>query len=161
MGHVLLPSLVRGRSDLVLMSSELDIPLQAGCMYFYYCDPRGHVIVLAALLTHAALALQDYLSTGHVLSAVLHASLVLTAQILFIILVTVLYRLSPLHPLSKFPGPTLVKITGLKLAYLAFTGKRAEYVAKLHDKYGVIVRIGLTFPPQRSCWTLIGRYDRS
>ncbi|EKM59212.1 uncharacterized protein PHACADRAFT_25314 [Phanerochaete carnosa HHB-10118-sp] len=122
-GHILLPSL-------------------AGCAYLYSCDPRGHVILLVALLIYVALAAQDYLFTCRILSAFLHASLALAAQALLIVFATVSYRLSPFHPLAQFPGPVLDKVTGLRLAYFAFTGRRMPYIAELHEEYGVIVRIG-------------------
>ncbi|KAJ7102695.1 cytochrome P450 [Mycena epipterygia] len=52
------------------------------------------------------------------------------------------YRLSPLHPLARFPGPLLSRITKFRLAYMVYTGKRHLEIAKLHEQYGVFVRTG-------------------
>lgn len=54
----------------------------------------------------------------------------------------VAYRLSPFHPLAKFPGPLLARITNLWLAYVVYTGKRHVKLAQLHNQYGVFVRTG-------------------
>ncbi|KAF9026922.1 cytochrome P450, partial [Hymenopellis radicata] len=53
-----------------------------------------------------------------------------------------LYRVSPLHPLSRIPGPTIAKVTMLHHAYIVYQGHRHEYLKKLHERYGTIVRIG-------------------
>ena len=47
-----------------------------------------------------------------------------------------------LHPLSNYPGPPLAKITDFWHAYVCSTMKRNEYIARAHDKYGPIIRIG-------------------
>ncbi|OCH95943.1 cytochrome P450 [Obba rivulosa] len=59
-----------------------------------------------------------------------------------IALATVLYRISPFHPLAKFPGPLINKMTSLRLAQVVWTGKRHLYVYDLHEKYGKVVRTG-------------------
>ena len=53
-----------------------------------------------------------------------------------------LYRLSPLHPLAKYPGPTRCKLTKIWTAWISFRGRAHIYYKTLHDKYGPIVRIG-------------------
>ncbi|KAJ7865617.1 cytochrome P450 [Mycena olivaceomarginata] len=52
------------------------------------------------------------------------------------------YRISPLHPLSKYPGPIACKISKLWLAFIASRGKLHIYVKELHDAYGPVIRIG-------------------
>ncbi|KAJ7227446.1 cytochrome P450 [Mycena pura] len=52
------------------------------------------------------------------------------------------YRISPLHPLSKYPGPMMCKISKIWLTFVASRGKLHRYVKELHDKYGPVVRIG-------------------
>ncbi|GJE84195.1 cytochrome P450 [Phanerochaete sordida] len=117
-------------------------PSLAGCAYFYYCDPRGHLVLIATLSTYSILAVQDYLALGSIPHAAYHALLAVAAQMLLVTLAVVAYRLSPLHPLWKFPGPMLERITSLRMAYFANTGRRTPYVAELHEKYGTFVRIG-------------------
>lgn len=54
----------------------------------------------------------------------------------------ILYRLSPVHPLAKFPGPILDRISMIRLFTIAAGGKRHEYFKKLHDTHGPFVRFG-------------------
>ena len=54
----------------------------------------------------------------------------------------VLYRLSPLHPLAKYPGPVILKITKFAALVQAFRGKQHVFLKKLHDRYGPCVRVG-------------------
>ncbi|KAH8927524.1 cytochrome P450 [Atractiella rhizophila] len=69
-----------------------------------------------------------------------------TSYTLYLFLVfgsLVLYRISPLHPLHRFPGPFLAKIN--KWYYLVPMGIRGTEmleIPKLHEKYGDWVRIG-------------------
>ena len=55
---------------------------------------------------------------------------------------TVAYRLSPWHPLAKFPGPPLAHATSLWLSNVTFGGRKHHVVHRLHAKYGLFVRIG-------------------
>jgi hypothetical protein len=59
-----------------------------------------------------------------------------------IVWTTVLYRVSPLHPLWSFPGPMINKITSLRMAQVVYSGKRHIVVSDLHKKYGPFVRTG-------------------
>ena len=59
-----------------------------------------------------------------------------------------LYRLSPIHPLAKFPGPLINRVSGLWMSYKALDGKRYLYFKALHDRYGPYVRIGRTHGSQ-------------
>ena len=54
----------------------------------------------------------------------------------------VVYRLSPWHPLAKYPGPVSVKISKIAYTWAIRGGKRHTYIKSLHDRYGDIVRIG-------------------
>ncbi|KAF8991582.1 cytochrome P450, partial [Cyathus striatus] len=53
------------------------------------------------------------------------------------------YRLSPLHPLSKYPGPMLAKCTKFWAVYQNFTGKLHVTTLNLHRQYGSVVRTGV------------------
>ena len=52
------------------------------------------------------------------------------------------YRISPWHPLAKYPGPLICKLSKFRLAYLCLGGKQFLYYTELHRKYGDVVRIG-------------------
>lgn len=54
----------------------------------------------------------------------------------------VAYRLSPWHPLARYPGPIIARISMIWTAYTIWTGKVHIYRKKLHDEYGPYVRIG-------------------
>ena len=56
------------------------------------------------------------------------------------------YRVSPWHPLAKYPGPILCKLTKFYLAYRSLGGKQYLYYSKLHRKFGDVVRIGQLKP---------------
>lgn len=57
-----------------------------------------------------------------------------------------IYRISPFHPLAKYPGPVICKISKIWGAWLSHQGKIHLYYGELHKKYGPIVRIGRTLP---------------
>lgn len=52
------------------------------------------------------------------------------------------YRVSPWHPLARYPGPLLCKLTKLRHAFFALDGKQYFYYYDLHQKYGDVVRVG-------------------
>ncbi|KAJ7760753.1 cytochrome P450 [Mycena maculata] len=54
----------------------------------------------------------------------------------------VAYRLSPFHPLARYPGPLLCKITKLWFAGIAMGGKQHLYYSELHQRFGDVVRMG-------------------
>ncbi|KAF8442381.1 cytochrome P450 [Boletus edulis BED1] len=59
------------------------------------------------------------------------------------ILVSVLaYRLSPFHPLAKYPGPIPCRISKFWMAWVSSAGKQHKYYYELHKKFGDVVRIG-------------------
>jgi cytochrome P450 len=52
-----------------------------------------------------------------------------------------IYRLT-LHPLAKYPGPLLSKITDWSIVFQASSGDRHLETWKEHNEYGSVVRIG-------------------
>jgi hypothetical protein len=57
------------------------------------------------------------------------------------IFTVIVYRLT-LHPLAKYPGPLLARITDLYLAYYAYKGSRHLAFHRAHVQYGSYVRLG-------------------
>lgn len=104
---------------------------------------RGDVFLLCIFAAHTALMFWKYTLSGSFLESFTHATEQVSLYLLFLTLETVVYRLSPLHPLASFPGPIANKITSLELARAVATGKRRHYTNDLHTKYGPIVRIGM------------------
>ncbi|KAL4804286.1 cytochrome P450 [Aspergillus unguis] len=60
--------------------------------------------------------------------------------LLFILTTHIIHRLY-FHPLSKTPGPPLLALTSLWLAYKTFVGTECTSIARLHKKYGPVLRI--------------------
>ncbi|KAI8990697.1 high nitrogen upregulated cytochrome P450 monooxygenase 2 [Trametes punicea] len=52
------------------------------------------------------------------------------------------YRLSPWHPLARYPGPVLHRLSKVYLAWISRSGRRHIYTHSLHRQYGDIVRVG-------------------
>ncbi|KAF7985863.1 hypothetical protein HWV62_568 [Athelia sp. TMB] len=59
-----------------------------------------------------------------------------------------IYRLSPFHPLAKYPGPVLAKLSMFWLSWVSIKGARHVKIREVHAQYGEIVRIG---PNEISC----------
>nr|BED42936.1 cytochrome P450 monooxygenase [Trametes versicolor] len=55
---------------------------------------------------------------------------------------TLAYRASPYHPLARYPGPFVYRLTKFYIARVGFGGHQYLHVKSLHDRYGDIVRIG-------------------
>lgn len=55
---------------------------------------------------------------------------------------TIVYRLSPFHPLFRFPGPPLNKITQFRAMWTVGSGRQHLDRHEMHRKYGPIVRVG-------------------
>lgn len=73
-----------------------------------------------------------------------------------LVLSIVLYRISPFHPLAKYPGPLMGKISKFWGLWIMANGKQHVYIKKLHEKYGMYVRVGEIFPsrPQFTSWLI-------
>ncbi|KII83948.1 hypothetical protein PLICRDRAFT_432908 [Plicaturopsis crispa FD-325 SS-3] len=135
----MIPSLSLGlsRQDAVIFAAGAGL----ACHFaFKSMEPRRP-------LAHAVLLLV----APFVLSLILEESFehrgqafVLTFGIYLASLVTslVVYRLSPFHPLARYPGPILCKLSKLWLAYKCLSGKQHIYYEELHNKYGPVVRTG-------------------
>ncbi len=91
------------------------------------------LVALPILLTYP-LSAHFTLSLGSVLAFIIfHASLLTSI---------ILYRLSPFHPLARYPGPVACKISMFWMTWVTRIGKRHVYLKTLHERYGDIVRIG-------------------
>ncbi|KAJ3527870.1 hypothetical protein NM688_g8068 [Phlebia brevispora] len=96
------------------------------------------LLAFLLLLTPASLST---LVTPHLGSVKGTALSILTYWATILISVT-FYRLSPFHPLARYPGPIMCKLTKFWGFYKELDGKQHLYIESLHDKYGDVVRIG-------------------
>ncbi|KAI1499097.1 isotrichodermin C-15 hydroxylase [Biscogniauxia marginata] len=71
---------------------------------------------------------------GHVLTGVAASGLIYVVGL-------VIYRVF-FHPLAKYPGPFLAKITNVYQLYHAWKGDRHLEFWRMHERYGRIVRFG-------------------
>ncbi|KAF5326171.1 hypothetical protein D9611_000819 [Ephemerocybe angulata] len=99
------------------------------------------VSTLLLIVPSASISLKNYLNLG---SPLFGASCIQSFFSFYAVLLSCMmaYRLSSLHPLSRYPGPFLCKISKLWIIWLAYRGKLHLYYKSLHDIYGPIVRIG-------------------
>ena len=70
-----------------------------------------------------------------------HFATIALLCVVFYIVIVVTYRLY-FHPLSKYPGPWLAKITDLYPLYHAWNSDRHLTFWRCHEKYGDIFRYG-------------------
>ncbi|KAK0241147.1 cytochrome P450 [Armillaria nabsnona] len=63
-------------------------------------------------------------------------------HLLTIGVLTMVYRISPFHPLYRIPGPPLHRITSLNMVLMVASGHRYSRMRALHQKYGKFVRTG-------------------
>ena len=112
-------------------------------MIFKQYEPSSifvHFLLLCVAPALSAMVIAASLSAIHAAALsylVFYASLVSSI---------VLYRLSPVHPLYHYPGPICLKISKLWLAWAAAQGNQHIYIAKLHEQYGDVIRIGSSRP---------------
>ncbi|KAG2128155.1 cytochrome P450 [Suillus cothurnatus] len=94
----------------------------------------GLLVVVPAILT--TFFLPNASTITHAFSCVylLYYSTVLVS-------VTV-YRLSPWHPLARYPGPIPCRISKFWMVWVSRDGKQHIYYSRLHQTYGDVVRIG-------------------
>ncbi|KAI9447482.1 high nitrogen upregulated cytochrome P450 monooxygenase 2 [Lactarius indigo] len=94
----------------------------------------GLLFVVPALLAIPISYHVPWPSAAVILGFLAHGSAVISFALI--------YRLSPFHPLAKYPGPTIAKTSKLWAAYLCAKGDMHRYYKGLHDRYGDVVRVG-------------------
>lgn len=96
--------------------------------------PLGHVIITLLIVPIISACTTVRMSEDFSLSRLVSTSYITFSSILAACGVT--YRLSGFHPLAKYPGQKIMKVTKLWGVWIGYTGKTHEYQKKPHDKYG-------------------------
>jgi hypothetical protein len=116
-------------------------------LIFRHLEPRSKLSRATLLFVVPALLSQLIFYTGRSLYAAV--PLAFTTYIGALTFFTLAYRLSPFHPLAKYPGPVVAKTSKWWAAYIGAIGDSHRYYKHLHDRYGDVVRIG-----QGRCFSL-------
>ncbi|KAH8801238.1 high nitrogen upregulated cytochrome P450 monooxygenase 2 [Flagelloscypha sp. PMI_526] len=106
--------------------------------FFNRFEPRGlpaRLFLLLGLPTANAIRVVGTVQIGSILTSIL-------AHIIGIIILVVLYRFNPWHPLAGYPGPFLARATNFWMVFKSAGGKRHVLIRNLHRKYGTHVRMG-------------------
>ncbi|ETW79538.1 cytochrome P450 monooxygenase 1 [Heterobasidion irregulare TC 32-1] len=107
---------------------------------FNRLEPRGAAVIGILILgIPATLSIALRASFTSLLSS---AAFTLSNYLLSLISSLCIYRLSPFHPLARFPGPVLFKLSRIPAWILARSGVQHHYYLALHQRFGPYVRTG-------------------
>jgi hypothetical protein len=110
-------------------------------LVYRHFEPRSALSSVLLLLVIPSLLSRLISYTGR--SPYTAVPLAFTAYGGALIFFTVAYRLSPFHPLAKYPGPVIAKTSKWWAAYyVSSRGDLHRYYKRLHDRYGDVVRTG-------------------
>ncbi|KAJ7157795.1 cytochrome P450 [Mycena filopes] len=106
-------------------------------------EPNALLFVLGLLICMHTLALVQWIQGCSLMDAI-SSSVVFLLVYLFVLALSIsLYRLSPWHPLAKYPGPRLAHLTKWWMVnQLVFRGGRHTKLQELHSLHGSWVRVG-------------------
>ncbi|KAF9058884.1 hypothetical protein BDP27DRAFT_1239864 [Rhodocollybia butyracea] len=113
---------------------------QATHLWFKTHEPASFAPIYLAVL--GIPALPTFILSHHVASPVYAVLIAYPSFYALVLLSITLYRLSPFHPLARYPGPTIAKVSKLWTVWMSLDGKLPQYYKKLHEQYGSIVRVG-------------------
>ncbi|KAI0265871.1 high nitrogen upregulated cytochrome P450 monooxygenase 2 [Gloeopeniophorella convolvens] len=133
------------RSSLASISTPGSVVITSHCglaayLYFKRFEPASKFPLLVLLIL-----IPSILSYGLASSSASSSQGVAATFALYyttILLSAATYRLSPWHPLAKYPGPSLAPLSKLWLAAVSVGGKQHVNLKRLHERYGDVVRIG-------------------
>ena len=111
-----------------------------GAYHKYEVEPANIPVTL--LLLVGVPAIPCYFLSASVGSVVVALAVSYPLFYCTLVISIALYRVSPIHPLARYPGPLSLRVSKLVGAYNASGGKQHIFLRKLHDRYGPFVRVG-------------------
>ncbi|KXN80941.1 Cytochrome P450 67, partial [Leucoagaricus sp. SymC.cos] len=120
----------------------LKMTLQLSHAAFRRFEPRVLPSLGMVSALHTAVFGYTYNGTRRLLYASVVPSVVVGAFVLGLFASIAVYRLSPWHPLARYPGPTVAKLTKWYISYWIAKGNRHLKLQEWHRTYGTWVRIG-------------------
>ncbi|KAJ7590098.1 cytochrome P450 [Mycena floridula] len=109
------------------------------CFLKHYTIDGDHgLIALATGVT----SLYFFIRSTHGKQAIFETIKVTAAYVVSLTASTLIYRLSPYHPLSAYPGPIMWRTSNLFLTAISYGGHRHLILDRMHRQYGKIIRIG-------------------
>jgi hypothetical protein len=99
----------------------------------------------ASKITFAAVLLGPPLGLSHFISSTPSVSVFVQNLVLYLLALgtsITLYRLSPFHPLAKYPGPVLARVSRLWATRNTIQGHQHLISNALFERYGNVVRTG-------------------
>ncbi|KAJ7449178.1 cytochrome P450 [Mycena latifolia] len=110
---------------------------------FIHFEPNALHFVAGLILYFQISTLCLWFQGYRIASAMFSASFAVGLYLLFLGLMVSLYRLSPWHPLARFPGPRLAHLTKWWMVnQIVLRGGRHLKLQELHGRYGPWVRMG-------------------
>ncbi|BEI85721.1 hypothetical protein CcaverHIS002_0600080 [Cutaneotrichosporon cavernicola] len=143
----LTPEAVSSQANILAGSSVLGLLAH---LYWQRFEPDPISYGQFALVLGGGLVYFFHATLRSLTLAALYTAEVFTIFNTIVLLSMVIYRLSPWHPLAKYPGPTLAKVSKLYWWYQAKIGQTGYTQAALHKEYGDFVRIGPNWVSVRS-----------
>ncbi|KAI0667289.1 high nitrogen upregulated cytochrome P450 monooxygenase 2 [Trametes maxima] len=112
---------------------------QIGHQFFRRMETFSILVHVSALGVPPTIGVVPLTSTLPVFQA---AYLSTSVYLGVLIILTLVYRVSPSHPLASYPGPVWCKLSKFRMAWISLSGRQHTYIKNLHDEYGDVVRMG-------------------
>lgn len=114
------------------------VPRQACYLVYKKYEPETtilHLLLLVVAPAAVAIATRNEITVFCILGS-------MVAYWSFVAFFTLLYRLSPFHPLANYPGPLAARVSKLYHVRVASRGNAHWVIKGWHDRYGDVVRVG-------------------
>lgn len=118
-------------------------PFQLVHTIFKRWEP-SNIVLIFSLLLFPPLPLAQLLRPHE--ATTLHAIIASWCVFISTLSVSIVaYRLSPFHPLARYPGPLACKISKWWMVWQTKNGRQHKWHQEMHNKYGDAVRTGMLY----------------